>query len=116
MLVIPVQKNLPSVTQGQTLDGVDYVFHFTWNMRGGWYIGLDDSNGDPIFQARKVVIAVNFLDGVRYDARCPPGDLVALDVSGRDLDPSYLDLVAGSSYDDLQGRVLIAYIPFGESA
>jgi hypothetical protein len=114
MLVIPVAKNIPSIKQGQTLDGTDYTFRFQWNMRSGWYIGLADSSDTPIFSPRKLVVGVNFLDSVRFDARTPPGDLIAVDVTGQSVDPGYLDLASGASFDDLQGRVIVVYRPVAE--
>lgn len=114
MLVIPVAKNIPSIKQGQTLDGTDYTFRFTWNMRAGWFIALSDSADQPIFSARQLTVNVNFLDSVRWDPRCPLGDLIAIDVTGESHDPGYLDLVAGASFDDLQGRVMVIYRPAEE--
>jgi hypothetical protein len=112
--VIPVQKNLPRVRQGQTLDGVDYFVVLEWNMRNGWFIGLNDANDTPIWQPARLVVDVDFCARARHDARCPPGVLTAFDVTGNSGDPGYLDLVSGSSENDLQGRVAITYWTLAE--
>lgn len=114
MELIPVSKNVPSLSQVQTLDGSEYILHIEWNMRGGWFLGLSDANDSPIFQPRAMRVGVDLLKASRADARCPPGQLLVVDFSKSGLEPGYLDLVAGSSEDDLQGRVGLVYVPLDD--
>lgn len=114
MQVIPVPKNVPSLRQSRVLDGTEYELRLVWNMRAGWFLGLNDEAGEPIFHLRALTVGNDLLASVRYDARCPPGVLVALDATGTQAEPGYLDLVAGSSSNDLQGTVALVYIPRNE--
>jgi hypothetical protein len=112
--LIPITKNVPSLSQTQTLDGTEYILHIEWNMRGGWFLGLNDANDDPLFQPRAMVVGIDLLKAARADARCPPGQLLVVDFSRSGVEAGYLDLVAGSSEDDLQGRVGLVYVPLND--
>lgn len=114
MELIPISKNVPSLSQVQTLDGTEYILHIEWNMRGGWFLGLSDANDDTIFSPRQMTVGSDLLASIRYDARCPPGQLIIVDFTAQDIEPGYLDLVAGASQADLQGRVGLIYVPLDD--
>lgn len=106
---------LPTKTDGTQrysfpilLDGQKFSFDFMWNDRAGfWAFILSDATGEPILR-RKVVVGLPLFS--RFgDPRLPPGELVALDTTGRDLDPGLQELGA---------RVLLTYLEaadFGSS-
>jgi uncharacterized protein DUF6983 len=114
MDLIPITKNVPNLSQNQTLDGTDYIFHVKWNMRGGWFFGLSDANDDTILSPRQMTVGSDLLAPARFDARCPPGQLFVIDFTGKDIEPAYLDLVAGATQTDLQGRVGLVYVPLDD--
>lgn len=114
MQLINIQKDVPDLVQSQVLDGTVFTLHVTWNMRGGWYLALHDANDEVIFHARRIVLGFDLLTCVRHDPRCPLGQLVALDMTEREIEPGYADLVAGPDETDLQGRVALLYITQAE--
>jgi hypothetical protein len=112
--MIPITKNVPSMTQSRVLDGVEYELVLRWNMRGGWFLGLLDESGVAIFQPRQLTVGSELLGQVRYDARTPPGELWVISVKDDDREPGYLDLCSGGSLSDLQGTVALVYVPADE--
>jgi hypothetical protein len=108
--VLSIPKDTPTYRWTQTLNDVDYQLELRWNMRAGWFLSMADRLGDPIFAPRRVVADWDLLLGSRHDARCPPGVLAALDLTGQSIDPGYNDLCAGTSSNDPQGRVALSYI------
>lgn len=83
MITIPIPSPLlPSFTQRSKLDGREYVIAFVWNEREArWFFDLADENGDPIVSGVKVIPNFPLLRRV-VDARCPPGELAAVDNTG----------------------------------
>ncbi len=108
--LIPTRKDVPDYTQSQVLEGVEYNFRFLWNMRGGWFMSISDASEEPLLGLTRMVAGINFTDLVRWDPRCPAGDLVLADLQGGFVDPGYYDLASGP-VDNLQGRVGLVYIP-----
>ncbi len=111
MELIPIPKDAPDQSLSQVLDGVEYILHFVWNMRGGWFMALHDANDAPLFGLRRMTPGTDMLAHKRYDERVPPGKLLVLDTTGNDLRPGYTDLVSGPNESDLQGRVALIYVP-----
>lgn len=77
---IIVEKETPFQTLKVALDGVNYIARLEWNMRSGWYLGLSDAAGDPIFSPKKLVIDRDLLRSVT-DERRPPGKLYLFDLA-----------------------------------
>ena len=104
---LPLDTSFPSVRV--TLDGAEYVLSLAFSQREGkWYLSLADANEDAIISGVKVVANYPLTVLARHDARCPPGELMAVDTSGQGLDPFYNDL----SGDD--PRVILTYVPVDE--
>ncbi len=82
-------------TQRTALAGADYLLRFRWSQRAGtWSLTLSDADGVAIASGIVLVCGVLLLERVA-DPRRPPGDLLALDVSGlNDSDPAWPDLGA----------------------
>ncbi len=115
MLYIPIPKNVPDqvMTVGP-LDGASYQLRIRWNMRGGWTMSCADEAGDPIFGLRGMFVDVDFFERVRADDRVPPGILTLVDLTGQGRKPGYLDLCSGPTLDDLQGTIMLVYVPATE--
>lgn len=114
MDLIPIPKNVPDMSFVQTLDGVQYTIHVTWNMRAGWMLGLYDANDVIIMAPRRMTVGSDLLDIARSNPLCPTGQLLVVDFSDQELEPRYLDLVSGPSESDLQGRVGLVYVPLND--
>lgn len=114
MNLIPVPKNIPDMSFVQTLDGIQYTFHITWNMRAGWFFGLYDANDAVIMTPRAMTVGSDLLDIARSNPLCPTGQLLLVDTTNQDIEPGYLDLVAGPNESDLQGRVALIYVPLND--
>ncbi len=89
-------------TQRTALGGSDYLLRFRWSQRAGtWSLTLSDADGAPIVSGLALVCGVRLLERVA-DPRRPPGELLALDVSGlNDADPAW---------SDLGGRFALVYL------
>jgi hypothetical protein len=88
------------------LDGQSFRFEFSWNARGGfWSFLLSAADGTPLLR-RRVVVGTP-LTARFADPRLPPGELVALDTSGRSEDPGLTEL---------GGRVQLLYLEAGDIA
>lgn len=108
-VALPLEPSVPHYDVGVALDGVPYTVEVHWNSRdAAWYLTLRDEEGDPIagMTGRKIVLGIPI--GVRSrDSRRPPGRLLAVDLSGRDLD---------ATLDDLGVRVVVYYYTEAEVA
>lgn len=90
-----------SYTQRTVLDGREYLLRFRWNQRAAkWYLSIYDQNEIPIYEGIKIVTNFPLLGYRIVDARRPPGEIIAVDVTS-DRDPGLYDL--GS-------RVVLMYV------
>lgn len=101
-VTIPVISDPKAYTFTVTLEGVDYIIGFTWNGRLlKWIMDISTAEGDPIVFGSVVNCGSSPL--VRHkDERLPPGKIVFLDTTGKDIDPGI---------DDFGTRVLCMYEP-----
>lgn len=92
MQIIPIDTTgLANYSQITALDGIAYVLLFQWNPRDShWYLSTSDQDETPIQMGVRVVVGSSILRRC-VDARRPPGILVAIDQSGRGLDPGFSD-------------------------
>jgi hypothetical protein len=104
---------LPTKTDGTEryafstqLDGQTFAFEFYWNERGGfWAFILSDAAGEQLMR-RKVVVGLP-LTARFVDPRLPPGDFIALDTSGQDVE---------AGLQDLGDRVQLVYLEAADLA
>lgn len=91
-ITIPITSNVPHLDLTAQIEGTTYTLTFRWNERAAsWFFTLADADGDPIFEG--VRVCVDFPLGFRCkDARMPLGGFVAVDTSGKSLDPGLADL------------------------
>jgi len=105
----PIPKNVPDMTMTVTLDQAEYNLRIRWNMRGGWFIDVNDGENLPIVTGKAMVIGSDIFQSVRYDERTPLGKLMLIDLTQRDIEPGFLDLASGPTLSDLDGRVILVY-------
>jgi len=92
-----------------TLDDRDYTLSLEWSQREAkWYLALADQDENPILRGIKVVADYPLLTLAKWDARCPPGQLIANDTSGQGLDPGFADMTGASP------RVVLTYVTGAE--
>lgn len=104
-LKIPLRNDLPWYTLSVELDGATYGLELKWNeISEGWFLSLSDSRGVPIVSGLRLVEGWPLAK--RYaDARLPAGNLIAIDTTGRHVDPTR---------EDLGTRVQLYYFAAGE--
>lgn len=79
---IPLATDTPLFTQRVTLDGQEYTIRLDWNGREGrWYLDVGDVDEAWIVTGIKLVADWPLLRRCA-DSRKPPGDLLAVDMSG----------------------------------
>jgi hypothetical protein len=78
------------------LDGVSYGFEFRWNTRSAqWVMSLFDGAGQPVAIGLRVVVNIPLLFRYRSLAGVPNGELVAIDTSGKNQDPTFSSFGVG---------------------
>lgn len=79
ILEIPVPQGLAFFTKRVPLDGVDYLFDFSYNQREDcFYLTINDSVGVHILGPIKIVSNFPLLRYRRYAVGLPPGELWAI--------------------------------------
>jgi len=87
--------NFTQFTQEIALDGIPYIFTFTWNSRGEfWTIGISDKEQNTLISGIKLVLGLELLRKFP-DKSLPPGRLFVFDVTGNELPIAYDDFVDG---------------------
>lgn len=106
-LVLPLAADVPHFDFQLALEGATYTLELRWNERAStWSLSAYDASGELLAAGRPVVLGAELL-GRSGDARLPPGQLVAVDTSGKDLEAGRADLGA---------RVQLVYVePAGAS-
>lgn len=103
-LLIPVPEGAYT-TQRIALDGRVYTMRLAWNAYAeSWFLSLADDQDEPIVTGLRVVTNWPLLRFYRYDERVPPGEIVAMDLTGNDAPPGY---------DELGKRVTLNYFAQG---
>jgi hypothetical protein len=110
LIPLDAAAGLPYFDLQAPLDGVTYTFSFRWNVRASaWFLDIWDEQGVTLFAAG-VRVVVNYPLCAYFTGRKPPGHLIAVDTSGRGLDPG-IDDIGGSD-----ARVKIYYMTSAELA
>ncbi|HEY1815559.1 MAG TPA: hypothetical protein VGG74_24595 [Kofleriaceae bacterium] len=99
---IPLQQGVANYRVGVTLDGVAYLFDFSWNAYdASWWLDVYDATENPIRRGIKCVLGT-FLGRT---AQAPPfstGALICYDTSHKGLD---------AGFNDFGTRVKMVYVP-----
>lgn len=94
----------------ERLDGVFYTLRGYWNAEdeptngGFWSLSIVDLEGNERLSGRAIRTGVNVIEDLG-DPELPPGAIVAVDTSGKHLDPGR---------DDLGSRVQLVYLTAAE--
>lgn len=90
---LPVTGETPHFAFTTELDGATWGFEFRWNHRAEqWIMTMLDGDGNVLVSGIRVFVNLPLLDRFRAYGTLPPGDIVALDESGANLDPGFADL------------------------
>lgn len=83
-------------SQRLSLDGRVYTLGMAWNeSAGGWFFSLLDSEDAPIITGIRVISNWPLLRWRKFDPRCPPGELVAIDETSDGSPPRFADFGLG---------------------
>jgi hypothetical protein len=101
-------QTIPTKTDGTqrytvrvVLDGSTFLLEFAWNARdASWYVQISDANA-TLLQVRRIAVGTALLRRFQM-LSLPRGELLAIDTSGKDVDPGLADL---------GDRVQLLYIP-----
>lgn len=89
--LIPVRSGIAYQSQKTRLDGRDYILRFSFNEREArWYLAIFDEEETPLLAGIKLVSNWKLLRFHHHDPRVPPGELMAIDLTG-DNSPPGLD-------------------------
>lgn len=103
---IATQQGLSAWTQRVELDGVAYSLEFAWNERArAWFISLAQPDGTPLLSGIKLVSNRPLLRRFRWRVGLPPGELSAIDLSGK---------ISYAGYTDLSNGVTLTYYDASE--
>lgn len=98
---------LPNFEAQYVLEAVTYTLRFRWNDRlGAWFMAILDADAETV-RSQGIRVVINWpLNGYR-SGKPLPGQLMAFDSTGQDLDPQL---------NDLGTRVKIYYFTVAEIA
>lgn len=105
VVVIPTRSDFDHYKFTVDLEGQNYGFSFRFNGRmQKWVFDLTSEDGTAIIESNPVYVNQLTLNRYQTDLK-PKGDLMFLDTSGLNLDPTQ---------DDLGTRVILMYIESSE--
>jgi|GEM_PF-1435203 len=94
--VLPTVVGNPHYVMRTRLDGRDFILRFIWNQRQDrWYFDILSTAEEPIAVGIKIVANWPLLRFHRWDKRLPPGELMAIDLSGDRSPPRLNELAIG---------------------
>lgn len=104
-VVIPTSQGVPDYTMRCRLDGLDYNLRFLWNERMERW-GLSIFRDDQVLLVGGLFLVCNWrlLRFYQYNLDVPPGELIAVDLSGDQAPPGLYDM--GQDF-----RVQLTYYP-----
>lgn len=95
-LLVPSGGGVAYGSQRLTLDGRVYTLRLDWNETArGWFFSLLDSEDVPVMLGVRVVANWPLLRWKKWDPRCPPGELAAVDETGDGSPPGFDDFGLG---------------------
>lgn len=99
-VLIPLRNDVPFYSLQIELDSATYGIELRWNgQSSAWFLTVLNADGAVVLSSMKLVI--NWPMGRKIpDVGMPPGALIAVDSSNKDLD---------ATRDDLGSRVLLYY-------
>ena len=95
-LLIPTSPGVPYFTQKTRLDGRDFLLRFAYNERAERFsLSIFDESEQPVLLGLLLVANWPLLRHYRADARLPPGELMAVDLTGDGSPPTLDELGEG---------------------
>lgn len=94
MITLPTRTDRAFYDFEIELEGRTFLLELHWNERdSSWYLKICAAEAPdvPILAGRKIVLGFPLLGRFR-DSRLPPGEITALDTSGRNQAPGLADL------------------------
>ena len=105
--VLHIDTTRSDVPERFRLDGQWYGVRALWNAPGqAWHLYLTASDGTDLLIGKAIRVGVDMLSQ-HVGASLPPGALVAVDTTGRGIDPGRTEL---------GGRVVLVYVTAEELA
>jgi hypothetical protein len=102
VLTIPVRAGVPHQRLFVELEGTSYGFELRWNERAGcWAIDFLDRDGSALLAGKRVALGIPLAARAAHDSALPPGQLVAIDTTGKGIE---------AALDDLGARVQLLYV------
>lgn len=99
---VPFVPSIGAYRFTTVIETKQYVFDVRWNTRdAAWYFDVLDADESPIVKSIKVVLGA-YLGRLSHHPLFTNGVMVAVDLSGQELD---------ATFDDFGTRVAIQYIP-----
>lgn len=96
---------IPYYTQRTRLDGKDYNLHFAYNERmDRWSLDIFSDDDRPLVLGIRIVANWSLIRFYQYNKDLPPGELMAIDLSGDGSPPGFNEL----GFDK---RVVLTYFP-----
>jgi hypothetical protein len=93
VLLIPTPTTAAYQEQKVRLEGRDFVFHFSLNEREDrYYLAIHDEENEPIATSIKMIANWPLLRSLRFRPELPPGELIAMDLTGDDSPPGVGEL------------------------
>lgn len=104
---LPLIPSVPSYRVGTTLGGTNVVLDLRWNARdAAWYMDMSTEDEVMIRAGMKIVLGA-MLGGRVTSALFPPGQLLAVDLTGSGTE---------ATLDDLGVRVQVLFFTYAELA
>jgi hypothetical protein len=95
-ILIPTSPGVPYYRQKTKLDGRDFILGFSYNQRiERWYLSIYDEEGAPLLVGLKLMANWPLLRHYRADMRLPPGEFMAVDLTGSNAPPTLDELGEG---------------------
>jgi hypothetical protein len=95
-ILIPNVVDAAYSSQKLRLEGRDYRFDFAYNQREDrWYLSIYDDEDDPLVTGLKIITSFPLLRRYQADPRVPPGELMAISLTGDDSPPGFSDFGVG---------------------
>lgn len=95
VLIATQRTDRPAYRFRSRLDGSVYGLRLVYVSRSKrWHVDVSNEDGEPIIEGLRVVTGISLLEPWRGAPGFPPGQLFAVDPSGRSRDPGRFDLRA----------------------
>ena len=93
LVALPIKADGAHFSFTTELSGSTWGFEFRWNPRAEqWIMLVRDGNGTVLVSGIRIRVGLPLLQRFRAYGSLPPGEMIALDDTGQNLDPGFADL------------------------